>query len=68
MSKGFIKTSALLGLSGTIFGLAGGLHVIRYFVHFRFQVGDFHVSHELSIVVGCFLLLLSFACFKGAGK
>ncbi len=53
-------TTNLLRLSGMIFAVVGVFHVLRYFG----IVSTFPFTLLGSLIVGCLLLLLSFACFQ----
>lgn len=62
-SKGGSKsTTTLLRLSGMIFLVMGIFHVLRYFEIVR----RFEFTLTGSLVLGCLLLLLSYACFFNA--
>lgn len=67
MAKGGGKTSTnLLRLSGILYGLAGTVHVSRYFLGFEFRIAGFELTLLGSLVAGCLLLLLSLVCFSNS--
>ena len=63
MAKSARATQNLLRLSGLIFAVAGGFHVVRYFTEWEFSVGGFELTFLGSLIIGGFLFFLSAACF-----
>ncbi|MBI3251850.1 MAG: hypothetical protein HYZ52_00825 [Candidatus Omnitrophica bacterium] len=57
-------TTNLLRLSGMIYAAVGSFHVLRYFKGWEFRIGSFELTPLGSLLLGVFILSLSFACFS----
>ncbi len=59
-----MKHACLLKLAGTIFGIVGVLHIIRFVMNWPLEIGTFMLPGIASLVIGIVLVVLSFFYFK----